>query len=210
MVAEELSGRNGDGVERSARGGADGAHDVRLPTAHPAHDRKHGETVARRQAGKDLARLLETDADLQRKTRGAQPSIVAREHRTKTAGNGVRTIGGAETGRAEAIEAALVESLIGEAPGDRLTGPQLLATDRAGLATNPRLHIGKRSRSASRRSHGQVMSNDGASSRVRDYAREVPGILLALSGQQWLKTARRGRPTDGSGCSPVLGTSAVR
>lgn len=78
-MAEEVSGRNGDRGGSSARGGADGAHDVGLPTAHPAHDRKHGETITRREAAKDLARLLETDADLQGEARGAQPSVVTGE-----------------------------------------------------------------------------------------------------------------------------------
>jgi len=108
MVAEVLSGRNGDGLGKSARRGADGAHDVRLPTAQPAHDRKHSEPVARQQARKDLARLLETDADLHCQTRGAESSIVTREHRTKTGGHRVRPIRGSQARRTQAIEAALV------------------------------------------------------------------------------------------------------
>lgn len=108
MVAEDLSGRNGDGLERSARRGADGARDVRLTTAQPAHDRKHSEPVARQQASKDLTCLLETDADLHCETGGAESSIVTREHRTKTGGHRMRPTRGSQARRTQAIEAALV------------------------------------------------------------------------------------------------------
>ena len=107
-MAEDLSGRNGDGLERSARRGADGAHDIRLTTAQPAHDRKHSEPVARQQAGKDLARLLETDADLHRQTGGAESPIMTGEHRTQTGGHRMRPIRGSQARRTQAIEAALV------------------------------------------------------------------------------------------------------
>ena len=106
-MAEDLSGRNGTG-SGSARRGAHSTHDVRLTTAEPAHDRKHSEPVARQQAGKDLARLLETDADLHCQTRGAESSIVTREHGTKTSGHRVRPIRGPQARRTQAIEATLV------------------------------------------------------------------------------------------------------
>lgn len=49
-----------------------------------------------------------------------------------------------------------MQPLIGQTPGDRLAGPQLLATYRARFPANPGLNVGKRSGSAPRRSHGSL------------------------------------------------------
>lgn len=158
----DATGRAGS----SARGRTDRADDLRLPTAHPAHDGKDGEAVSRRQAAENLARLLEADTDLERKARRAQPSLMAGEHAAKTVDDGMRAVGGPQPRCAKAIEAALVQSLIRQAPGDRLACAQLFAAYRTCLATNSGLHVGKSSGSAPRRAHGSVRSNHGASDPV--------------------------------------------
>src|SRR6266550_1959941 len=53
---------------------------VGLPTAPTATHREHREALAGAEARDDLARLLETDADLHREARGAEPAFVARQH----------------------------------------------------------------------------------------------------------------------------------
>jgi hypothetical protein len=141
------------GAVVSASGGADGADDVGLATAHSAGDGQHSEAVTGRQAAHDIARLLETDSDLQGKTGCAQTSFVAYEHTAEAVGERVRAVGGTESGGAKAVEAPLMEPLVRQAPRDRLPGPQLFATYRTRLATDPGLNVGKRSGSAARRSH---------------------------------------------------------
>lgn len=168
-MAEATAGRNRTGVRRSARGGTDGAHDVGLAAAYAARDGKHDQTVIRRQASHHVARLFEADADLERKTRRAESPLVARENPAKATGDRVRTVGGTQTSGAETIQAALVQSLIGEAPRDRLAGAQLLAAYGTQLTTNSGLDVGERGGSAARRSHGGTSSNPGAiGSRKRD------------------------------------------
>jgi hypothetical protein len=56
-----------------------------------------------------------------------------------------------------------VQSLIGEAPGDRLTGSQLFAAHCTCLTTNTGLNVGERGSSTPRRSHARRTSNHGAS-----------------------------------------------
>ena len=81
---------------------------------------------------------------------------MAREHPTQSVRNGVRPIRGAQTRRAEAVEAPFVQSLIGEAPGHGLTGSQLFAAYRAYFTADTGLHISERSSSAPRRSHTEA------------------------------------------------------
>jgi len=171
MVADTLSGRNRDG-RRSARGGGDVTEHVGFAAAHSARDREHGEPVPRAQPANDFSRLLETDADRERETRGAQPTVVAREDTPKAIGQRVRTIGRTQARGAETVQAALVQSLIRETPGDRFAGSQLFATYCTRLSTNARLNIGERRRSAARRPHVRMTSNDGAIEGERPLSQE--------------------------------------
>ena len=106
---------------------------------------------------------------------------MARQHSAKAVGERVRPIRRTETRSAETIEAALVQPLIGEPPGDGFAGPQLFATYCTRFAAHSRLHVGERSSSAARWSHGSWTSNPGASVPADNYASEVPGICLAAS-----------------------------
>jgi hypothetical protein len=87
---------------------------------------------------------------------------MAREDTPKAIGHRVRTIGGTQAGGAETVQAALVQSLVRETPGDRLAGSQLFATHCTRLPTNGRLNVGERCRSAARRSHVRMTSNRSA------------------------------------------------
>ena len=78
MVAEPVDGRNRC-VARSVVGDADAADHVGLATAHPAGDGQDGEPVTRRESAHDVARLLETDPDLQGQAGSAEASFMPRE-----------------------------------------------------------------------------------------------------------------------------------
>jgi low affinity Fe/Cu permease len=106
---------------------------------------------------------------------------MARQHSAKAVGERVGPIRRTEARSAQTIEAALVQSLIGESPGDGFSGPQLFATYCTRFAANSRLHVGERSSSAARGSHVRLTSNHGASVPADGYASEVPGIRLAAS-----------------------------
>jgi low affinity Fe/Cu permease len=88
---------------------------------------------------------------------------MARQYSPKAVGKRVRPIRRTQARSAETIEAALVQPLIGESPGDGFAGPQLFATYCTRFAANSRLHVGERSSSAARWSHGSWTSNHGAS-----------------------------------------------
>lgn len=133
MVAESTGGRNG---APSGGGDTDGADDVGLAAAHAASDWEHDEPVTGHEPVHDLARLFETHADLQGEARRAQAALVTGEHAAQARRHRLRPIGRAQTRRPEAIQAPLVETLIGESPRYRLPGTQLLATYCASLVTN--------------------------------------------------------------------------
>lgn len=86
MVAEAVRGRNRGWRRRSAPGGADRADDVGLATAHSADDGQHREAVTGRKATDDVARLLQTDTDLQGEAPRTETSLMACEHTAKAIG----------------------------------------------------------------------------------------------------------------------------
>jgi len=153
-----------------------------LAAADSARDGQHGKPVTRAQAAHNLTRLLETDADLECETRCAQPPLVARQDTTQATGHGVRTVGRTQTRGAETIQAALVQSLIREAPGDRFAGSQLFATHCTRLPTNPGLNVGERSSSATRRTHVRMTSNCGATEE-RTSGQEAGHLFCSLGGE---------------------------
>ena len=138
-------------------GGAEGADDVGLATAHAAGDRQHREAVTRREAPYYIARLLEADADLERQTPRAETSLVTCEHAAEAVGQRVWAIGGREARGPQPIEETLLEHLVREPPCDWLPGSQFFATNRTRLATNPNpgLNVGKRGSSAASWSHAR-------------------------------------------------------
>src|SRR6266404_2986892 len=146
-------------VSGSVRNGAEG---VGLAAAPAAAHRQHRKTLARDEPGDDFARLLEADVDLHRETGRAEPALVAREHAAHGRGHALRPLLGSQPRRTKTLEAPLVESLVGEAPCERLTGPQLPAAHRTRLVSRARLDVGERRGSDSRRSHDPRRSNADA------------------------------------------------
>src|SRR2546421_386982 len=138
------------------------AEGVGLAAAASAAHREHRKALARDQPGDDVARLLEADVDLHRETGRAEPALVTREHAAHGRGNAMRPLLGSQPRRTKAVETPLVEALVGEAPCERLTGPQLLAAHRARLISRTGVDVRERRGSDSRRSHNHRRSNADA------------------------------------------------
>src|SRR5947207_1187210 len=138
------------------------AEGVGLAAAASAAHWQHRKALARDQPGDDIARLLEADVDLHREAGRAEPALVAREHAAHGRGDALRPLLGSQPRRTKTVEAPLMESLVGEAPCERLTGPQLPAAHRARLVSRARLDVGERRGSDSRRSHDSMRSNADA------------------------------------------------
>ena len=88
-MAETAATCNGADVFRSsARVRADRADDVGLTTAQAARDREDSEAFAGGQLPDDLARVLQTHADLERQTGGTKTPLVAGQHPAESGDNG--------------------------------------------------------------------------------------------------------------------------
>jgi len=101
---------------------------------------------------------------------------VPREDAAHGGRNPLRSLLGAQPRGAQAIETALVQSLVSEAPGQTLTRLQLLTADGANFGSRARLDVGKRRRSQSGRTHGDSSSNaDATESEIAEtlYTRRV-------------------------------------
>src|SRR6267143_4776207 len=143
-------------------GGRDRAEGVGLAAAAAAAHRQHRKALARDEPGDDVARLLEADVDLHGEAGRAEPALVTREHAAHGRGDALRPLLGPQPRRTKTVETPLVEALVGEAPCERLTGPQLPAAHRARLVSRARLDVGERRGSDSRRSHERRSSNADA------------------------------------------------
>ena len=130
MVAEAVLARNRSG------GVGNRAERVGLPAAASATHGQHGETFARRDARHDLAGLLETDVDLHRETRHAETAFVPREDTAHGGRDALRPLLGAQPRSPQAVETPFVQSLVREAPGERLTRLQLPAAHAADLGSH--------------------------------------------------------------------------
>src|SRR5204862_5240654 len=120
------------------------AEGVGLAAAASAAHRQHRKALARDQPGDDVARLLKADVDLHREAGGAEPALVAREHAAHGRGDTLRPLLGFQPRGTKTVETPLVESFVGKAPGERLTGPQLPATHGARLVSRARLDVSER------------------------------------------------------------------
>ena len=140
-----------------------GSRRIGLAAAAPAAHGQHREAFACVQVRDDFARLLEADVDLHRQTCRAETAVVAREHTAHGGRDALRSVFGTQTRCAQPVETALVQSLVGETPRERLARAQLVTADRADFGSRARLHVREGGRSNSRWAHTHSMSNADAS-----------------------------------------------